>query len=379
MNENLDDFKTVQDIQKGIKFTAELLQGDVTIRTFLESLAEGVVVINTDGRIVLINKCLEELFGYSKQEVQGERIDLFIPPPLRETHQHHISDYFKRPRVRPMGIGLDLTGQKKNGDQIPVEVSLSTLEVETGRIGLAFITDISARKTAEAELHKKNQQLDEFAQIVAHDLNSDVSTMVGLSEMLLDLDDDFTQEERRQYLQDIASGGRKVSAIIRELLLFARIDKGECETVPLDMTQIVTSVLSRLKRKIEESGATFSLDSLEVPAMGYSPWIEEVWFNYISNALKYGGSPPAIQIGAREEDGVALFWIKDNGPGLLPEDQALVFNDADDARKRIIKGHGLGLTIVKGIVEKLNGRIGVTSEPGEGSVFYFTLPLPDRV
>ncbi|WP_168433361.1 sensor histidine kinase [Pontiella sulfatireligans] len=363
-----------QEAQKRIAFTAGLLQGDITIRTFMESLAEGVVVINIDGRIILINQRMEELLGYSKIEVQGESISLFIPERLRAIHDKHISSYFSHPRIRPMGIGLDLTGQRKDGKEIPVEVSLSNLEVDSGRIGLAFITDISARKAAETKLKKKNKQLDEFASIVAHDLNSDVSAIVGLSEMLIDAEDDFSAEETREYLQEIANGGRKLSEIIRELLLFARMEKGDCVFSRLKMTSLIAPVQERLKREIADRSASISIDESGHTVMGYGPWLEEVWFNYLSNALKYGGTPPIIEIGSRKENDTVVFWIKDNGPGIAAEDLELVFNDGNDARKRIIKGNGIGLTIVKRIVEQLSGKAWVTSEPGQGSVFYLSLP-----
>lgn len=374
MSHEIKKLQAELEIQKNIAFTAGLLQGDITIRTFLESLAEGIVVINTDGRIILINQRMEDLLGYSRLEVQGESISMFIPERLRTIHDKHIASYFTQPRTRPMGIGLDLTGQRKDGEEIPLEVSLSTLEVDTGRIGLAFITDISARKAAETELKNKNKQLDEFASVVAHDLNSDVSTIVGLSEMLIDEDDDFSAEETRKYLQEIAEGGRKLSEIIRELLLFARMDKDACISIPLEMKSIIASAQERLRKQIKDFSATIHMEEGGHAVMGYGPWLEEVWFNYISNALKYGGTPPKIEIGSRKENDMVVFWIKDNGPGIPAEDLELVFTDDNDARKKIIKGNGIGLTIVKRIIEQLSGKVWVTSEPGEGSVFYLSLP-----
>jgi PAS domain S-box-containing protein len=374
MKEKIKELETELDIQKRIAYTAGLLQGDVTIRTFLESLAEGIVVINTDGRIILINQRMQDLLGYSRMDVQGESVSMFIPERLRAVHDEHIRAYFSQPRIRPMGIGLDLVGQRKDGGEIPIEVSLSSLEVDSGRLGLAFITDISARKMAETKLNKKNQQLDEFAAIVAHDLNSDVSTIVGLSEMLIDSEDDFSDDERREYLQHIATGGRKLSAIIRELLLFARMEKGECESRSLEMEAVIAPAKERLKQQIADAAASIRIDVSSHAAMGYAPWLEEVWFNYISNALKYGGTPPRIEIGSRQENDMVVFWIKDNGPGIAPEDIELVFADDNDARKKIVKGNGIGLTIVKRIMEQLSGKAWVSSVPGEGSVFYLSLP-----
>ncbi len=374
MSNDKDKMQAELEAQKRIAYTAGLLQGDITIRTFLESLAEGVVVINTEGRIVLINQRMEELFGYTRLEVQGENISMLIPEKQREQHQRHIAAYFTQPRVRPMGIGMDLMGQRKNGTEIPVEVSLSVLEVDTGRIGLAFITDITARKTTEQKLKEKNQQLDEFASVVAHDLNSDVSTIVGLSEMLIDPEESFSPREQQEFLREIATGGRKLSEIIRELLLFARMEKGDFVASPLNMATIVANARQRLKRQISESGAVIQVKEFEHTAIGYGPWLEEVWFNYISNALKYGGTPPVIEIDSHKENDTVIYRIRDNGSGLAPEDVELVFNEDSEARKSIIRGNGIGLTIVRKMIERLAGQVWVTSAPGEGAVFSFSLP-----
>lgn len=109
-------------------------------------------------------------------------------------------------------------------------------------------------------------------------------------------------------------------------------------------------------------------------AIGYTPWIEEVWVNYISNAIKYGGEPPYIELGAEEKIGKTLFWIKDNGAGIDPEQQSQIFIKSTRLNEKIVKGHGLGLTIVKRIVEKLGGQVGITSTVGKGSTFTFELP-----
>lgn len=111
-------------------------------------------------------------------------------------------------------------------------------------------------------------------------------------------------------------------------------------------------------------------------AMGYSPWVEEVWVNYLSNALKYGGQPPRIELGATEQEGMVRFWVRDYGPGIAPEDQTRLFTPFTRLDQVTTKGHGLGLSVVQRIMDKLDGRAGVESDgvPGEGSLFYFELP-----
>lgn len=374
MGDELGKLRDEIDTLKKIAFTAGLLQGDITIRTLFESLAEGVVVVNPDGRIVLINPRMEELFGYTRQEIQGEPIDILIPPEYREAHQARIADFFSAPRIRPMGLGMDLRACRKDGTTFPVEISVSFLEVETGTLGLAFISDISARKETEDKLKQTNRQLDEFAQVVAHDLNSNVCAIVSMSELLADSQEDFTDAERYEFLCQISQIGSKMSDIISELLLFARMEKVDSKLVPVDMRPLIDSAIQRLKPKIAETQAVIRIGALDETALGYGPWIEEVWFNYLSNALEYGGRPAQVDIGAGREGRMVSCWVRDNGAGIEADSVPLIFDDQNDAREKIIKGHGLGLSIVRKIVSKMGGDVRVESRPGAGSCFFFRLP-----
>jgi two-component system sensor histidine kinase/response regulator len=149
------------------------------------------------------------------------------------------------------------------------------------------------------------------------------------------------------------------------------------EAMPLDIGCIVDEARQRLAHMIAESKAEIILPQDWPLASGYAPWVEEVWANYLSNALKYGGRPPRIELGATEQsDGWVRFWVRDNGPGLTPEQQARLFAPFTRLDRVRAQGHGLGLSIVRRIVEKLGGSVGVESSgvPGQGSVFYFTLP-----
>ncbi len=357
-----------------ISYTAGLLHGDITIRTLLESLAEGVVVIDTSGRIISINQRMEKMFGYERGEIQGMDLGIFIPDRLKEAHAKHIKAYFDQPRIRPMGINLELTGKKKNGSEIPIEVSLSTLDVETGKLAFGFISDISGRRRAESELRERNKELDEFAQNVAHDLNNSITTLVGFSELLMASTSDQSLADQRGLLQDISDSSKKMAEVVREMLLFARVSKEDVELSKVDMLQVVTDAISRLQDQIDRLGAEVVVNNLELPVTGYAPWLEEVWFNYISNALRYGGSPPHIEIGCDHETDQLKFWVKDNGKGLAPDALAVVFDEASKERRKIVKGQGLGLMIAKRISDKLGGGTGAESEPGNGSKFYFTLP-----
>jgi signal transduction histidine kinase len=166
-----------------------------------------------------------------------------------------------------------------------------------------------------------------------------------------------------------------MTRIVDDLLTLAQVQRQTITLEPLQMEGIWQDVLTRLQKEIEMHQATIEQPESWPVALGYASWIEEVWVNYLSNALKYGGRPPVIRVGGTVlEDGWVCFWMQDNGVGLDAAAQAKLFQDFSRLNTQQSKGHGLGLSIVKRIVERLGGIVGVTSTPGQGSTFTFTLP-----
>jgi signal transduction histidine kinase len=231
------------------------------------------------------------------------------------------------------------------------------------------------------ELQTRNEDLDAFAHTVAHDLKTPISNIVICCSLFEEHDTDCLDEEQQELITTVQDTAYKMSSIINELLLLAEVRKGDVHVEPLNMARIVAEVRQRLSPLIEEYEAQILLPHNWPIAVGYGPWIEAVWTNYITNALKYGGRPPKIELGADiQPDNQYRFWVRDNGRGLALDQQTQLFASFTQLKQiRIKSGHGLGLSIVKRIVDKLNGQVGVESEniPGRGSTFYFTLPASD--
>ncbi|HXV97450.1 MAG TPA: hybrid sensor histidine kinase/response regulator [Anaerolineae bacterium] len=229
------------------------------------------------------------------------------------------------------------------------------------------------------EREKLIEELNAFAHTVAHDLKNPLGVTISYALFLQKYRPKLSEEELQKRLDIIVRNGQKMNNIINELLLLASVRTGEIAWRPLNMAEIVAEVQSRLAFMIEEYGAEVIVpDASAWPAaQGYAPWVEEIWTNYVSNAIKYGGQPPRLELGGTvTAAGMVQFWVRDNGGGLSPEEQAELFIPFTRISQANVEGHGLGLSIVQRIVEKLGGMVGVESEgvPGRGSVFTFTLP-----
>jgi PAS domain S-box-containing protein len=352
----------------------DILKNKISVPLLIESMSEGVVFINQKGEILMVNHVTNKLFEYSEKELIGQSIEIIIPDQFTANHKKHLKNYFSAPKVRPMGhSNSTLSGKKKNGAILPLEISLSFINVDNDQIGIAFITDISTRTKAENELKSRNIELDSFAHTVAHELHSQLNSIIGFSQLLLNKHD-LSQEKKDSFLEMIVSSAFKMDSIIREILLFSCLKKNEVSRSKLSMKEIIEESLTRIPTT-EKEQANISVASTFETAVGYAPWIEEIWFNYIQNAIKYSDSPAKIEIGSsKAENGFNKFWVKDKGIGLNEKQCELVFTDPQKLNKTRIQGHGIGLSIVQRIIQKQDGWVQVESSPNKGSTFSFYLP-----
>ncbi len=233
---------------------------------------------------------------------------------------------------------------------------------------------LTVRKLQQA-LEQQNVELEAFAHTVAHDLKNPINAIVNYLALSQEELGEQVSQNALKFIANAEQAAWKMVNIINALLLLASSRKGDVEMQSLEMAKIVTQVQQRLALLITESQAVITMPDNWLVARGYAPWIEEVWANYISNAIKYGGKPPQMTLGFTENDnGMIQFWIDDNGEGLTLEEQQRLFIPFTRIGQARIEGHGLGLSIVQRIVERCGGQVGVESTQGQGSRFYFTLP-----
>lgn len=242
---------------------------------------------------------------------------------------------------------------------------------------LARITAHLTLRKQQRQLQRRNLELDAFAHTVAHDLKNPLSAIVNILGVFFEKDtlDPILNAEWRRGLHFVEKASLQALETIDALLKLAGVSRHpKVDVTSLEMSSLVERVMNQLLPMIEKYKAHIELPEQWPRAIGYSPWVEEIWSNYLSNALKYGGNPPCLKLGGTlQGDGMIRFWLRDNGQGLSQEAQAKLFVPFTRLHGGI-EGHGLGLSIVHQIAEKLNGQVGVESEVGQGSTFYFILP-----
>ncbi len=362
-----------------------LKESERRLATTLNSIGDAVISTDAQGRIQFMNPLAETLTGWKQEQAIGEELGNVFRVVDRDKQNATVTLVVK---VLKTGLVIHLEENisliAKDGTETPTDASVAPIKDDKGNIsGVVLVfRDVTERLQAQdalrkhaTELKAQNEELDAFAHTVAHDLKNPLNLVTGFAEVLRT---DYTfmpHEELEKHLAVIANNGRKMSNIIDELLLLAGVRQMKVAPEPLDMGCIVAEARERLAYMVDTYEAEITVPAQWPVALGYAPWIEEVWVNYISNGIKYGGQPPRLKLGAiLQQDGRVRFWIRDNGPGLTLEEQARLFTPFTQLNRVRANGHGLGLSIVQRIVSKLNGEVGLISQRGHGSIFTFTLP-----
>jgi PAS domain S-box-containing protein len=348
-------------------------------RLLAEHSTDIISRLTAEGVYLYVSPACKTMLGYEIEEMVGRSLYDFVHPQDVATMKEAGGSALERPDVMVQTYRT----RRKDDSYTWSETTTKLIRYpKTGKVLeiVAITRDVSERKEAQEALEQanlslqaSNEDLRIFSRTVAHDLKNPIGGILGLCD-LWELKG-IIPEELQEDVQKVRRMAGKMSDIIDSLLLLAGVRQAEINPEPLDMAGIVAAAQERLAPMVAEYEAMIELPHEWPVALGYAPWIEEVWANYLSNALKYGGQPPHIQLGATVQPGnMVQFWVTDNGPGLTPEEHAQLFTPFVRVTQRQVEGHGLGLSIVQHIAEKLGGRAGVESKNGEGCKFYFLLP-----
>jgi PAS domain S-box-containing protein len=352
-----------------------LRESQVKLAGILAIAHEAIIAVDEQQRITLFNKGAETIFGYTAAEMIGRPLELLLPARYRAIHYHYVSDFaISGESARLMDVRGEVIGRRKDGREFPAEASISKIEANNEITLMVVLRDITERKQAEIKQQNLIEELNAFAHTVSHDLNAPLGLITAYAYLLKE--EARLPDEQHHYLNAIIRSSHKMNNIINELQLLAGVRKAQVALTPLNMARIVAEAQQRLTYMIEEYGAQINSPEDWPAALGYAPWVEQVWVNYISNAIRYGGQPPRLRLGSTvRSDGFIRFWVRDNGPGLSPEAQRGLFKPFIQFDQVRAQGHGLGLSIVQRIIERLGGQVGVESEglSGQGCTFFFTL------
>ena len=353
----------------------------------IDSIPDGIMVVDNYLVIADLNPAMRKVINSGKKNLIGNSVVELFPygdSMLLEIIQ---KNEFQAQVSKEIN-GLNHTFEMQ------VKALYDLNNQQTGR--LIVLKDITRHIEAEEKNIKANNRLreeikekeelivdlDSFSHTVAHDLKNMLGAIVSASTLIKQGIDDMGKDDILEINELIRQAATKTMHITRELLTLASVRQQEVKMVKVNMHRIILDALNRLNDMTLNYNAKIIIPDVFHEALGYDGWLEEVWINYISNALKYGGTPPVIELGNDILPGKKVkYWIKDNGKGLSQEDIGLLFNKFTRLDTLRVEGNGLGLSIVKRIVEKLNGEVGVESEniPGKGSTFYFILPLESVV
>ncbi|GAB4576174.1 MAG: hypothetical protein Kow0077_31320 [Anaerolineae bacterium] len=325
-------------------------------------VSDAILVYDNRGRIVDANRQAAALLACPQRELVTMNLDNFQMTPAPP---------FPEDAVRWEG-----TLRTVDGITLPVDISRARLPAPNEGLSVLVLRDISAHVAIIKEYERLIADLDDFAHIVAHDLQNPLNTIMHSIDMMQDETITYTPDLQAKIIKVAERSTRKAINIIEELLLLAGVRQEQPVTLSLiDMGVVVRGALDRLAYMVEDYHARIALPETWPAAQGYAPWVEEVWTNYISNAIKYGGQPPAVQLGGEvQPDGMVRFWVRDNGLGVKVEEQHRLFVPFSRLERVRARGYGLGLSIVERIVSRLGGTVGFANLPEGGAEFSFTLP-----
>lgn len=356
---------------------AELEESTARANTYFESAVEGIIGVDENGRILRANATIERLFGYSPAELIGKPMETLVPERLRRLHERHRDKYFQEPRSRPMGLGLDLVGKRKDGSEFPIEVSLSFVQTDNGRLVIAFVTDITERLALEREA-RRGQTLATLGMVAAgivHEINNPIGIISSRAELLLaDADSRGLSPELKADLEVLHRNALRVGRISQGLLTLARQEPKHFAAI--DINNVVEDALLLVSKQMNKDGIRIetALDPSLPRVSGDSTALEEVIINLLLNAKEAMAGAGVIRVEteyAHESNDRVSIVVIDHGPG-IPMDEVQRLFDPFFSTKTT--GLGIGLWLSKRIIREHRGEIAVESAMGKGTRFLIHLP-----
>jgi len=382
-------------LEEGLRFVNQELESrlkalrrvEARFRGLLESAPDAMVIVDPAGKITMVNQQAEMQFGYTRDELVGQSVDKLVPESLRNLHSVHRDGYVKKAHLRPMGQGRELFGVRKNGEEFPVEISLSPLDTDDGLLISSSIRDISERKRFENMLSEKNLQLetadkakDLFLAGMSHELRSPLQAIIGFGDLLAEELQGSLNDDQKKYVHHILEDSQHLLALVNDILELSKIESGGLQLCweSFDTKDAIEEVIFSVQSRVEAKSIRIETNvgaSLQLHA-DYLRF-KQVLYNLLSNAIKFTPNGGQISITATRTGEFVEIAVTDNGIGIPDEQHEAIFNKFHQLgalNRGCREGTGFGLPITRALVANHGGRIWLKSKPGEGSCFTFTIP-----
>jgi PAS domain S-box-containing protein len=386
--------------------TRVVMKSERRFRELLEAAPDAIIEIDENGVIVLLNRVTEQMFGYPRQDLLGQPVEVLIPEAQRAAHVHHRAHYWKHPQTRGMGTGLSLEGRRRDGSRFPVEISLSPVDSDDGFRVTAVIRDTTERKVAEdriraiqdkynralaetnralearnAEVERANRLKSEFLASMSHELRTPLHTIIGFSELLSEQLEGSLNEKQQRFIDHIHRDSLHLLELINDVLDLSKIEAGRLELrrEAFDIAGAIEEVLQSVRRQAETKSLSIETHvAADAAILADKVRFKQILLNLLSNAVKFTPDRGTIGVEARISQGCFEISVRDTGVGIPAEEHQTVFDkfyQVGNTTKGVREGTGLGLAITRHLVAEHGGRIWVESEVGKGSRFTFTIPI----
>jgi PAS domain S-box-containing protein len=349
------------------------MQPEIIFRMAIEACPVGIVMTDGSGNIVLVNTEMERLFGYARDEMIGQAVDILVPANLRARHAEHRGKFAAHPKSR-LAAGRNLAGRRKDGTEFPVEVGLNPIQTGEGMLVLGVIIDLSERNRIE-------RLKDEFVANVIHELRTPLTSIAGALGLLVGNAGNTLPISTLRLLTIAQANSQRLVRLVNSILDMEKIESGKVVFVlkRVEVRALVEQAIEANRGFAAGYNVRIRLDpASEASEMrGDADWLCQVVTNLLSNAIKFSPPGEEVVVGIEKRSGNIRVSVQDHGHGIPEDFKARIFEkfaqaDASDARKN--GGTGLGLSIVKQIVTRLGGQVGFADAPGGGAVFYVELP-----
>ena len=369
---------------------ADLLSSTKVTRAILETAVNPIITIDAKGHICSFNPAAERMFQYTASEVIGCNVNLLMPSPYREEHDGYLSRYLHEGNPRIIGVGREVTAQRKDGSIVPIHLSVGAMEITGEPMFVGIISDISEQKRHEAELQAKkaaeagSRAKSAFLAHMSHEIRTPMNAILGFTELALQ--DHTLSPETAKHLGTIYGSARALLTIINDILDVSRLEAGKykLEIIGFHLSNMIAETVELMHQRAAEKDLIISIEydrHLPQRVMGDPTRLRQVILNLLSNAIKFTNKGSIkVVISATSKPDRIQFDVIDSGIGMSEAEMAKVFEpfmQADSSISRRFGGTGLGTTICKQIIELMNGDIWLESQLGVGTTVHFIIPLPE--